>query len=179
TTTALLETGIVHIKSPIEAGRRAISGIKQDGSHKSGGAVSMVEQIWEVGQPSGKRRAQFADLMCLRISACQNCRVRHHRERRLRVGMLKDDALPSKTVEVGRQCAVRTEKTHAVGSRRIQRDENNIWFARSEKGSWKGNRDQKAEKNQSSGPQHEKQSNAWRPRSETDQLECWARLGNV
>src|SRR5204862_7975983 len=79
TTTALLETGIVQIKSRIEAGRRAIAGIKQDGSHKSGDAVSMgVEQIWDVGQPSGKRRAQFADLMCLRISTCQNCRVRHH-----------------------------------------------------------------------------------------------------
>ncbi len=138
-----------------------------------------VEQIWEVGQPSGKRRAQFADLMCLRISTCQNCRVRHHGERRLRVGMLKDDALPSKTVEVGRQCAVRTEKTHMVGSRRIQRDENNIWFARSEKGSRKRNRNQKAEKNQSSGPQHDKQCNAWRPRSETDQPEHWARLNTV
>src|SRR5205814_10087098 len=135
-----------------------------------------VEQIWEVGQPSGKRRAQFADLMYLRISTSQNCRVQHHGERRLRVGMLKDDALPRKTVEVGRQCAVRTEKTHAVGSRRIQRDENNIWFARTAKGNRKGNRDQKAEKNQSSGPQHEKQSKASQPRPETDQLEHWPRL---
>src|SRR5207237_7635856 len=106
-------------------------------------------------------------------------RVQYLRGVLMRGGMLKDDALPINTVEVGRQCALRTEKTHMVGSRRIQRDENDIWFARSENGSRKRNRNQKAEKNQSSGPQHDKQCNAWRPRSETDQPEHWARLNTV
>jgi hypothetical protein len=79
--------------------------------------------------------------------------------------MLKDDALTSNTVEAGGQPAARTEKTHTVRSRRIQRDENDVWFARCERESREATEDQAGEKNQSSTPQHGKQSNRLRKNS--------------
>ena len=49
--------------------------------------------------------------------------------------MLEDDALPSQAIEVRRKRAFGAEKAHVVGTRRVQRDKNEVGLRRTGGGS--------------------------------------------
>ena len=70
--------------------------------------------------------AEIGHRMKLGIGARKNRRVRNRRERRLGIGVFKDDSLPSKSIETGRNPTPRAEKSHAVSAGGIDGDQDDV-----------------------------------------------------
>jgi hypothetical protein len=66
---------------------------------------------------------KIIDLVKLRIRSRENRRVRGRRQRHLRVGMGEHHRLECQGVEMRRESALRAQKSHAIGARRIERNQ--------------------------------------------------------
>jgi hypothetical protein len=64
--------------------------------------------------------------MKLRIGPCKNRGVRNRSQWRLRVGAVKNDTLSRNYIQIRSDSMGVSEKAHAIGTRSIYRDENNI-----------------------------------------------------
>src|ERR1700719_1157216 len=97
-----------------------------------------AKDVRSIGQILGQRHAKIVYLMELRIRARENGGMGRRSQRNLRVGVGKNDRLARQSIEVRSEPALRAQKTHAVRSRRIQRDQNDIgrqWFGTLRRGS--------------------------------------------
>ena len=93
--------------------------------------------------------------MRLGVHTGENRRVGYNGQGGLRVSALKNDTLPGESIKIWSDFARCTEKTHSVGSRRIQSDEHDVWLGRGER----NRRENTQEQETNDLPQHGKQSN--------------------
>src|SRR5215469_12345370 len=85
-----------------------------------------MEQVRKIRQARRNRNAKVIHVVELGIRPRKNRRMRRGGQGDLRVGTRENDSLPGQRVEVRRKPAIGTEKTHAVGTRGIERDENDV-----------------------------------------------------
>ncbi len=124
---AIVERGIVRIESSAETGRHWILRVDDHGSDKCGRPVSaMVQDIRQIGEIRSQRLSHVAHMVVLGIRTGEDVRVRRRGQGHLCVGTRKDHALSCQGIEIRSQAAGRAQKTHAIGTSRIQRDENNV-----------------------------------------------------
>src|ERR1700674_390134 len=133
-----VEARIVDVKSTLKAGGRPRFWVEDQRADKRRRMISAaakdVRSIWQV---LGQRHAKIVYLMELGIRAREDGGMGRRSQRNLRVGVGKNDRLARQSIEVRSEPALRAQKTHAVRSRRIQRDQNDIgrqWFGRLRRG---------------------------------------------
>jgi hypothetical protein len=63
----------------------------------------------------------------LGIRACENRGVGGWRQRGLRIGLREDCGIVRESVEIRREPALGAKKSHAIGARGVERDEQNVW----------------------------------------------------
>ena len=113
----LVKSGVEVAKATVKAGRHIGLRIENERSDEGGCMIAaLLQDLRDRGKKAGQRVAEIGHRMKLGIGARKNRRVRNRRERRLGIGAFKDDPLPSKSIEVGRDPALRAEKSHAVGT---------------------------------------------------------------
>src|SRR5438094_4849982 len=111
----LVESGVEVSKAAVKAGRHIGLRIENERSDEGGCMIAaLLQDLRDRGKKAGQRVAEIGHRMKLGIGARKNRRVRNRRERRLRIGAFKNDSLASKSIEIGRDPALRTEKAHAV-----------------------------------------------------------------
>src|SRR5581483_19080 len=101
-----MEASIVFRESTIKTRRKAILGIQFNRSHKRSRAIALSTQdIGNHGHGCRQRPSELGSLVRLRVGSRQNRGVRNDGERRLRVGLLKHQALTRHGVEAWRSLA--------------------------------------------------------------------------
>ena len=126
-----MESRVVRVEAAIESGRGARARIENERSDERGGAIAGAAQdVRQVRDARGERRAEVADVMERRIGAGENRRVRDRRDRGLRVRAREDDRLAREPVERGCQPARGSQEAHAIGARRVERDQKDVGLRR-------------------------------------------------
>src|SRR5207245_3978757 len=123
----LVESGVEVSKAAVKAGRHIGLRIENERSDEGGCMIAaLLQDLRDRGKKAGQRVAEIGHRMKLGIGARKNRRVRNRRERRLRIGAFKNDSLPSKSNEIGRDPALRTEKARAAGAGGADGDQDEV-----------------------------------------------------
>src|SRR6202790_4822972 len=121
------ETGVVGIKSPVEAGSEPCGWVKDDRADKCSGVISVGSQDFRsIGQLLRQRDLEISYLIKLRICACENGGMGRRSQRDLRISAGKNHGLAGQHVQVRGQTALRAEEPHAVGANRVQSNKDDI-----------------------------------------------------
>ena len=112
----------------IEASAEAVAPVQHERADERGGAIPGVVQRRRERRHRGVERevAVVAHAVRERIPAGQQARVRRQRERRRRDRALEEDALRRQTIEIGRAGARVAVRAQMIGTRRVERDQENI-----------------------------------------------------
>src|SRR5437899_12850348 len=98
----LVKAGVEVAKATVKAGRHIRLGIKNQRTDEGGCMVAaLLQDLRDRGQKAGQRMAEVRHGVELRVGACKDGCMRNRRERRLGIGVLKDDSLPSMSIETG------------------------------------------------------------------------------
>src|SRR5882762_2455123 len=121
------ETGVVGVKSPVEAGSEPCGWVKDDRADKCSGVISVGSQDFRsIRQLLRQRDLEIGYLVKLRVCSGKDGGMRRGSQRDLRIGAGENHGLAGQHVEVWGQTALRAKETHAVGANRVQRNKDDV-----------------------------------------------------
>src|ERR1700733_10728450 len=122
---ALTKVPVVEIKSAIEA--RCKLQTQNFRSDEGCGLIPvLVQQIRQIWQIFFERRPEILDPIKLGIGSGQQSGVERGGQRHLRVGSREYHTVLGQNIEIRSKSTIGAEKPHAVGTRRVEGDENDI-----------------------------------------------------
>ncbi len=121
------ETGVVGVKSPVEAGSEPRAWVKDDRADECRSVISVGSQDFRsIGQLLRQRDLEIGYLVELRVGSGENGGVRWRSQRDLRISAGENHGLACQRVQVWRQTALRAEEPHAVGANRVQSNKDDV-----------------------------------------------------
>ena len=122
-----VKAGIVGVKSPVKADAESLARVENNGANEGRCVISVgLQNCGRIRQVFQKRHLEIRYLVELRIRTGEDGGMRRHSEGDLGVRMGENHGLAGQFIQIRRQPAVRSQKTHTVGARRVQCDQDNI-----------------------------------------------------
>ena len=118
---------VVRVKAAVEASSASALWVEYLRSHKSRGAIAFfMQNVGKIRQIGSERGPQIAHVIELRESSREDRRVRRRGQRHLRICADKNRGLAGQRIQVRRKFESGIQKSHSVGTRSIQCDDDNV-----------------------------------------------------
>src|SRR5882724_7994933 len=122
-----VEPRIIHVESAFKTGRHVSRWIEHYGAYEGRSPVALpAEQVGQIWRGLFQSHTEVVDMVVLRISPRQDRRMRRRRQRNVRVCAREHSRLFGQRIEIWSHTTIRSEKPHAVGTRGVESDKDDI-----------------------------------------------------